>query len=111
MKKFLLLISVIFVAFQFIGHSQTALEVVWEKTSITRLNKRSILSLMDESITSTGLVLNQLPPCRISVPYCPDSRLLAMTIVLRLLEFFALYTQRQKELQNMDSLTINRTQS
>ena len=34
------------------------------KTSITRLNKKSILSLMDESITSTGLVLNQHPPYR-----------------------------------------------
>ena len=32
------------------------------KTSITRLNKKSILSLMDASIASTGLVLNQLPP-------------------------------------------------
>ena len=54
------------------------------KTSITRLNKKSILSLMDESITSTGLVLTQLPPCRISVPYCPDSQVLAMTMLLRL---------------------------
>ena len=34
------------------------------KTSITRLNKKSILSLMDESITSTGLVLDQPPPYR-----------------------------------------------
>ena len=31
------------------------------KTSIMRLSKRSILSLMDESIISTGSVLNQLP--------------------------------------------------
>jgi hypothetical protein len=42
-------------------------------------------------------VFGQLHPCRISVPYCPDSRLLAMTMVLRLLEFFALYTQHRKE--------------
>ena len=47
----------------------------------------------------------------IAVPYSPDSRLLAMTIVLRLLEFFALYIQRQKELQDMDSSIINRIQS
>ena len=69
------------------------------KTSITRLSKKSILSLMDESITSTGSVLNQLPPCRISVPYCPDSQVLAMTILLRLLELFELLQTRQKELQ------------
>ena len=81
------------------------------KTLMRRLNKKSIPSLTEESITSAVLVFGQLHPCRISVPYCPDSRLLAMTIVLRLLEFFALYTQRQKELQNMDSLTINRIQS
>ena len=70
------------------------------KTSITRLNKKSILSLMDESITSTGLVLNQLPPCRISVPYCPDSQVLAMTMLLRLLELFELLQTRQKEWQD-----------
>ena len=86
--------------------------ISWKvKTLMRRLNKSSILSLMEESITSTESVFGQLHPCRISVPYCPDSRLLAMMIVLRLLEFFELYTQRQKELQNMDSLTINRTQS
>ena len=85
--------------------------ISWKmKNLMRRLNKKSILSLMEESITSAALVFGQLPPFRISVPYCPDSRLLAVTIVLRLLEFFALYTQRQKELQNMDSLTINKTQ-
>ena len=67
------------------------------KTSITRSSKKSILSLMDESITSTGFVLNQLPPCRISVPYCPDSQVLAMTMLLRLLELFELLQTRQKE--------------
>ena len=40
----------------------------------------------------------------------PDSRLLAMTIVLRLLEFFALSTERRKELQNSDSLITNKIQ-
>ena len=86
--------------------------ISWKvKNLMRRLSKKSILSLMEESITSTALIFGQLHPCRISVPYCPDSRLLAMTIVLRLLEFFALFTQRQKELQNMDSLTINRIQS
>ena len=54
---------------------------------------------MDESITSMGLVLNQLPPCRISVPYCPDSQVLAMTMLLRLLELLELLQIRQKELQ------------
>ena len=70
------------------------------KTSITRLKKKSILSLMDESITSTGLLLNQLPPCRISVPYCPDSQVLAMMMLLRLLELLNLLQIRQKELQD-----------
>ena len=65
------------------------------------IEKKSILSLMDESITSTGLVLNQLPPCRISVPYCPDSRVLAMTMLLRLLELFELLQARQKEWQDL----------
>ena len=85
--------------------------ISWKvKTLMRRLSKSSILSLMEESITSTESVFGQLHPCRISVPYCPDSRLLAMTIVLRLLEFFVLYTERRKELQNSDSLTINRIQ-
>ena len=75
-----------------------------------KLSKKSILSLTEESITSTASVFGQLPPCRISVPYYPDSRLLAMTIVLRLLEFFVLCTERRKELQNSDSSTINRIQ-
>ena len=44
------------------------------KMSMRKLNRKSILSLMDESITSAESVLSQLPPCRISVPYCPDSR-------------------------------------
>ena len=86
--------------------------ISWKvKNLMRRLSKKSILSLMEESITSTASVFGQLHPCRISVPYCPDSRLLAMTIVLRLLEFFALYTQRQKELQDTDSSAINRIQS
>lgn len=85
--------------------------ISWKvKNLMRRLSKKSILSLMEESITSMVSVFGQLHPFRISVPYCPDSRLLAMTIVLRLLEFFALCTQRQKELQNTDSSTINRTQ-
>ena len=70
------------------------------KTSITRSSKKSILSLMDESITSTGLVLTQLLPCRISVPYSPDSQVLAMTMLLRLLELFELFQARQKEWQD-----------
>ena len=86
--------------------------ISWKvKNLMRRLSKKSILSLMEESTTSTALVFGQLPPLRISVPYCPDSRLLAMTMVLRLLEFFALYIQRQKELQDMDSSIINRIQS
>ena len=86
--------------------------ISWKmKTLMRKLSKKSILSLTEESIISTVSVFGQLHPCRISVPYCPDSRLLAMTIVLRLLDFFELYIQRQKELQNMDSLTIDRTQS
>jgi hypothetical protein len=76
-----------------------------------RLNKNSILSLTEDAITSTVSVFGQLRPCRISVPYSPDSRLLAMTMLLRLLEFFALFTERQKESQNSDLLTINRIQS
>ena len=75
-----------------------------------RLNKKSLLSLTDESMTSMVLVFAQLHPCRISVPYCPDSRLLAMTIVLRLLEFFSLFIARRNELHDSDLSTINRTQ-
>ena len=86
--------------------------ISWKaKTLMRRLSKKSILSLTEESITSTASVFGRLHPCRISVPYCPDSRLLAMTIVLRLLEFFVLYTERRKELQDSDSLIINRIQS
>ena len=80
------------------------------KIPMRRLSKKSILSLTEDSIISMASVFGQLHPCRISVPYYPDSRLLAMTIVLRLLEFFALYTQRQRELQNSDLSTIGRTQ-
>ena len=86
--------------------------ISWKvKTLMRRLSKKSTLSLTEESITSTALVFGQLHPCRISVPYCPDSRLLAMTMVLRLLEFFVLYTQRRKELQNSDSSTTDRIRS
>ena len=74
-----------------------------------RLSRKSILSLTEESITSMASVFGQLHPCRISVPYCPDSRLLAMTIVLRLLEFFAQCIQRQRELQGSDASIIDRT--
>ena len=80
------------------------------KSLMRKLKKKSIPSLMEESITSTVSVFGQIHPCRISVPYYPDSRLLAMTILLRLLEFFSLFTERQKELRGSDSLTINRTQ-
>ena len=72
------------------------------KTLMRRLRKKSILSLTEKSIISTASVFGQLHPCRISVPYCQDSRLLAMMMVLRLLEFFSLFTQRQKEFQNLD---------
>ena len=92
--------------------SDSLREVVisWKVKSLMRkLSKKSILSLTEESITSMASVFGQLHPCRISVPYCPDSRLLAMTIVLRLLEFFALYTQRQRELQGSDLSIINKT--
>ena len=68
-------------------------------TLMRRLSKKSILSLTEESTISMASVFGQLHPCRISVPYCPDSPLLAMTIVLRLLEFFVLYTERHRELQ------------
>ena len=85
--------------------------ISWKvKTLMRRLSKSSILSLMEESITSTELVFGQLHPCRISVPYCPDSRLLAMTIVLRLLEFFSLFTERRRELRDSDSSPMTKTQ-
>ena len=67
------------------------------KILMRRLRKKSILSLTEKSTISMASVFGQLPPCRISVPYSPDSRLLAMTIVLRLLEFFVLFIQRQRE--------------
>lgn len=80
------------------------------KKLMRRLSKKSTLSLTEESIISMASVFGQLHPCRISVPYCHDSHLLAMMIVLRLLEFFSLFTERQKELRNSDSLTINKIQ-
>ena len=86
--------------------------ISWKTVILMRkLRKRSILSLTEEVTTSMVSVFGQLHPCRISVPYSPDSRLLAMTIVLRLLEFFVLFTERHRELQDSDLLTINRIQS
>ena len=83
--------------------------ISWKtRTLMRRLNKKSILSLMEDATTSTVSVFGQLRPCRISVPYSPDSRLLAMTMVLRLLEFFSLYTERRKELQGSASSTTNK---
>jgi hypothetical protein len=80
--------------------------ISWKtKNLMRRLSKKSILSLTEESMTSTASVFGQLHPCRISVPYCPDSRLLAMTMVLRLLEFFLLFTERRKELQDSELST------
>ena len=81
------------------------------KTLMRRLSKKSILSLTEESIISTASVFGQLHPCRISVPYCPDSRLLAMTIVLRLLEFFSLCTELRKGLQDSDLSTTTKIRS
>jgi hypothetical protein len=80
------------------------------KTLMRKLKKRSILSLMEESTTSLALVFAPLHPCRISVPYCHGSRLLAMTMLLRLLEFFALFTERRRELLSSDSLITNKAQ-
>ena len=86
--------------------------ISWKVMTLMRkLRKRSIPSLTEEATTSAVSVFGQLHPCRISVPYSPDSRLLAMTIVLRLLEFFSLCTERRRELQDLDSSPINRIQS
>ena len=52
------------------------------KTLMRKLKKRSILSLMEGSTTSLVSVFAPLHPCRISVPYCRGSRLLAMTMLL-----------------------------
>ena len=80
------------------------------KTLMRKLSKKSILSLTEDATTSMVSVFGQLHPCRISVPYSPDSRLLAMMIVLRLLEFFELSTRLQRELQSSDSSTLNKVQ-
>lgn len=86
--------------------------ISWKtKTLMRRLKKKSILLLTEDATTSMVSVFGQLHPCRISVPYSPDSRLLAMTIVLRLLEFFELYIRRQQELRDSGSLIMTRTQS
>ena len=86
--------------------------ISWKTKNLMRkLSKKSILSLTEESITSMVSVFGQLHPCRISVPYFHDSRLLAMMIVFRLLEFFSLFIERQKESRNSDSLTMKRTQN
>ena len=60
------------------------------KTLMRKSSEKSLLVLTADSITLMASLFGQLHPCRISVPYCPDSRLLAMTMVLRLLEFFSL---------------------
>ena len=80
------------------------------KPLMRKLSKKSTLSLTEESITSMASVFGQLHPCRISVPYFRDSHLLAMMIVLRLLEFFSLFIERQKGSRNSDSLITNRVQ-
>ena len=67
------------------GHLLDSLRKVaisWKVMNLMfRLRKKSILSLTEDAIASAVLVFGQLHPCRISVPYSPDSRLLAMTIV------------------------------
>ena len=67
------------------------------KMSMRRLKRKSIRSLMEESITLMASLSSQLPPYRISVPYSPDSQELAMMILLRYLELFTLLHRRQKE--------------
>ena len=58
--------------------------ISWKvKTLMRKLSKKSILSLTEESSILMASVFGQLPPCRISVPYCPDSQVLAMTMLLR----------------------------
>ena len=86
--------------------------ISWKVMTLMRkLRKKSIPSLTEEATTSMVSVFSQLHPCRISVPYSPDSRLLAMTMVLRLLEFFVLFTERQQELRNSDLSITDRIQS
>ena len=86
--------------------------ISWKVMTLMRkLRKKSTQSLTEEATTSVVSVFGQLHPCRISVPYSPDSRLLAMTIVLRLLEFFVLFTERRQELRNSELSTTNRTRS
>ena len=67
------------------------------KMSMRRLSKKSIRSLMEESITLMESLSTQLPPYRISVPYSPDFQELAAMILLRYIELLALLQQRQKE--------------
>ena len=66
------------------------------KMSMLRLKRKSIRSLMEESIILMASLSSQLPPCRISVPYSPDSQELAMMMLLRYLELFVQFQQRQK---------------
>ena len=66
------------------------------RMSMRRLKRKSIRSLMDE-YNFNGIVVKSTPPCRISVPYSPDSQELAMTMLLRYLELLALLQQRRKE--------------
>jgi hypothetical protein len=67
------------------------------KMSMRKLKRKSIQSLMDESITLMASLSTLLPPYRISVPYSPDFPELAMMMLLRYLELFTLLRQRQKE--------------
>ena len=67
------------------------------RMSMRRLKRKSIRSLMEESITLMVSLSSQLPPYRISVPYSPDSQELAMMMLLRYLELFMQLQQRQKE--------------
>ena len=75
------------------------------KMSMRKLNRKSIRSLMEESITLMASLSSQPLPYRISVPYSPDSQELAMMMLLRYLELFVQLQQRQKEFHGSDIVT------
>lgn len=77
-------------------------EVFDENEDPCRAIRQKIDSVVNGRIYNfNGISVKSTPPCRISVPYCPDSQVLAMTMLLRLLELFELLQARRKECQGL----------
>ena len=86
-------------------------EVLEESEDVYYAIEKKIDSVINGRVYNfNGISVKSTPPMSYIRTLLPRFQVLAARMLLRLLEFFELYTQRQKELQNMDSSTINRTQ-